>query len=92
VVSQNLFKRTDGKGRVAAYEILIATPSVRNLIREAKTHQISSTLQTSQQQGMISFDSHLAQLVRRKTVTKEEALTKALHAEAFNKEMQQVSR
>jgi twitching motility protein PilT len=89
VVSQNLFKRADGKGRVAAYEILIATPSVRNLIREAKTHQISSILQTSQQQGMISFDAHLAQLVKRKTVTKDEALTKALHTEAFNKEMQQ---
>jgi hypothetical protein len=40
---------------------------------------------------MISFDAHLAQLVRRKTVTKEEAITKALHAEAFSKEMQQVS-
>lgn len=91
VVSQNLLKRADGKGRVAAYEILIATPSVRNLIREAKTHQISSILQTSQQQGMISFDAHLAKLVKRKTVTKEEALPKALHADAFMKEMQQVS-
>lgn len=91
VVSQNLLKRADGKGRVAAYEILIATPSVRNLIREAKTHQISSILQTSQQQGMITFDAHLAKLVKRKTVTKEEALPKALHADAFMKEMQQVS-
>jgi twitching motility protein PilT len=88
VVSQNLLKRADGKGRVAAYEILIATPSVRNLIREAKTYQISSILQTSQQQGMISFDAHLAKLVKRKTVTKEEALPKALHADAFMKEMQ----
>ena len=90
VVSQNLLKRADGKGRVAAYEILIATPSVRNLIREAKTHQISSILQTSQQQGMISFDAHLAKLVKIRTVTKEEALPKALHADAFMKEMQQV--
>jgi twitching motility protein PilT len=91
VVSQNLLKRADGKGRIAAYEILIATPSVRNLIREAKTYQVSSILQTSQQQGMISFDAHLARLVKRKTVTKEEALPKALHADAFMKEMQQVS-
>jgi twitching motility protein PilT len=91
VVSQNLLKRADGKGRVAAYEVLIAIPSVRNLIREAKTYQISSILQTSQQQGMISFDAHLAKLVKRKTVTKEEALPKALHADAFMKEMQQVS-
>ncbi len=91
VVSQNLLKRADGRGRVAAYEILIATPSVRNLIREAKTHQIASILQTSQQHGMISFDAHLAKLVKRKNVSKEEALPKALHADAFIKEMQQLS-
>jgi len=90
VISQNLLKRNDGKGRVAAYEILIATPSVRNLIREAKTYQISSILQTSQQQGMISFDAHLAKLVKRRIVTKEEALPKAIQADAFMKEMQQV--
>lgn len=91
VVSQNLLKRADGKGRMAAYEILIATPSVRNLIREAKTYQISSILQTSQQQGMISFDACLAKMVRRRSVTKEEALPKALNAESFMKEMQQIS-
>jgi twitching motility protein PilT len=91
VVSQNLLKRADGKGRVTAYEILIATPSLRNLIREAKTHQISSILQTSQQLGMISFDTHLAKLVKRRIVTKEEALPKALHADAFLKEVQQIS-
>lgn len=92
VVSQNLLKRANGTGRVAAYEILIATPSLRNLIREAKTHQIPSILQTSQQQGMISFDAHLARLVKQRIVTKEEALPKALHAEAFLKEMQQITK
>ena len=91
VISQNLLKRSDGKGRVAAYEILIATPSVRNLIREAKTYQISSILQTSQQQGMISLDAHLAKLVKRRVVTKEEALPKAIQANSFMKEMQQIS-
>ncbi len=90
VISQNLLKRADGNGRIAAYEILIATPSVRNLIREAKTYQISSILQTSQQQGMISFDACLAKMVRRRSVTKEEALDKALNAESFMKEMQQI--
>ena len=90
VISQNLVKRSDGKGRVAAYEILIATPSVRNLIREAKTYQISSILQTSQQQGMIAFDANLAGLLKRRIVTKEEALPKAIQADAFIKEIQQV--
>lgn len=88
VISQNLLKRADGKGRVAAYEILIATPSVRNLIREAKTHQISSALQTSQQQGMIAFDACLANLVRKRIVVKEEALSKALNPDAFFKELE----
>ncbi|UCF71363.1 MAG: type IV pilus twitching motility protein PilT [candidate division WOR-3 bacterium] len=92
VISQNLLKRTDGKGRVAAYEILIATPSVRNLIREAKTHQISSALQTSQQYGMISFDACLANFVRKRTVTKEEALSKALNPETFIKELDLLSK
>jgi twitching motility protein PilT len=83
-------KRTDGKGRIAAYELLVATPSVRNLVREAKTHQIASILQTSQQLGMISFDAHLATLVKKNLVTKEEAESKALNPDAFHKEMEQL--
>lgn len=92
VISQNLLKRTDGKGRVAAYEILIATASVRNLIREAKTHQIASALQISQQQGMISFDACLANLVRKRIVGKEEALSKALNPDTFIKELEMLSK
>ena len=90
VISQNLVKRADGKGRISAYEILIATPPVRNLVREAKIYQISSILQTSQQHGMISFDAHLARLVKQKTVTQEEALPKALNTETFLKEIRQI--
>lgn len=89
VISQNLLKRTDGNGRVAAYEILVATPPLRNLIRDAKTHQIASILQTSQQHGMISFDACLADMVKRKIVTKEEAESKALNPDTFHKEMEQ---
>lgn len=92
IISQNLLKRTDGKGRVAAYEILIATPPVRNLIREAKTHQIASILQSSQQQGMISFDACLAKFVKRKIVTMKEAESKALNRETFRKEIEQTSK
>ena len=92
VISQNLLKRADHNGRVAAYEILIATPPIRNLIREAKTHQIASALQISQQQGMISFDACLANLVKRRIVTKEEALPKALKPDTFIKEVNLLSR
>lgn len=92
IVSQNLLKRIDGKDRVAAYEILIVTPPVRNLIREAKTHQIASILQSSQQQGMISFDACLAKFVKRKIVTMKEAESKALNRETFRKEIEQTSK
>ncbi len=89
IISQNLLKRADGNGRVAAYEILVATPPLRNLIRDAKTYQIASILQTSQQHGMISFDACLADMVKRKIVTKEEAESKALNPDTFHKEMEQ---
>lgn len=91
IISQNLLKRLDGKGRVAVYEILVTTGGVRNLIREAKTHQLLSILQTSQQQGMITFDACLANFVKRKIVALKEAELKALNPDAFRKEMEQVS-
>lgn len=92
IISQNLLKRADGKGRVAAYEILIATAPVRNLIREAKTHQLASILQSSQQQGMISFDACLANFVKRRVVTMEEAESKALNRDTFRKELEQTTK
>jgi twitching motility protein PilT len=77
VISQTLVRRADGKGRVAAFETLVAIPSVRNLIREAKTHQIASMIQTGSRQGMITLDQSLANLVKNKLVTYEDALGKA---------------
>jgi len=91
ILSQNLLKKVDGTGRIAAYEILTATGGVRNLIREAKTHQLLSVLQTSQQQGMITFDACLANFVKRKIVLLKEAELKALNPDAFHKEMEQMS-
>lgn len=91
IIAQDLLKCADDKGRVAAYEILITIPSLRNLIREGKTHQISSILQTSQQTGMISFDACLANFVRNGTVTQEDAESKALNHDTFRKEMEQAS-
>jgi twitching motility protein PilT len=64
VVTQQLLPTADGSGRVVAAEVLVPTPAVRNLIREGKTHQIYSAIQTSAASGMQTMDSHLAQLVR----------------------------
>ena len=66
VVSQTLFKRVDVKGRVAALEILICTPAVRNLIRESKTYQILSAMQTGKKYGMQTLDDAIEELLSRK--------------------------
>jgi twitching motility protein PilT len=83
VVSQTLVKRAGGKGRVAAFETLVAIPSVRNLIREAKTHQIASMIQTGSRQGMMTLDQSLANLVKNKQVTYDDALAKASNVIEF---------
>jgi twitching motility protein PilT len=70
IVTQQLLPTADGSGRIAACEVLGMTPAVRNLIREGKTHQIYSVLQTSGAAGMQSMDSALAQLVRQGKITR----------------------
>jgi len=73
VISQNLVRRKDGGGRVAAFETLVAIPSIRNLIRESKTFQIGSMIQTGSKQGMMTLDQYLAQLVKKGIVDKQDA-------------------
>jgi twitching motility protein PilT len=85
VVCQQLVKTADGKGRVVACEIMIATPAIRNLIREGKTHQIYSALQAGAKHGMQTMDSHLAQLVKQGRITYDAALEKCHHVEDFNR-------
>ncbi len=77
VVCQQLLQRADGMGRVAAREVLITTPAIANLIREGKTHQIYSALETGAKFGMVSMDKYLAGLVQYSYVTMEEALARA---------------
>jgi twitching motility protein PilT len=77
VISQTLVKRSDGNGRVAAFETLVAVPAIRNLIREAKTFQIGSMIQTGLKQGMMTLDQYLAGLVKKGLVSIEEAESKA---------------
>jgi twitching motility protein PilT len=77
VIAQVLFKRIDRKGRVVALEILIANPAVRNLIREAKTHQIPSMIQTGKKYGMILLDDSIMTLYTKGMISAEEAYAKA---------------
>ena len=83
VISQTLCKTKDGAGRVAAHEIMIGTPAIRNLIREAKVAQMYSTIQTSQSVGMQTLDQNLMELVKRNVITNAEARTKAVSKESF---------
>ncbi len=77
VVAQVLFKRIDMKGRCAALEILIGTPAVRNLIREAKTHQIPSMIQTGKRYGMQLLDDAVMDLLNKGWIGADEAYMKA---------------
>ena len=83
VISQTLCKTKDGNGRVAAHEIMIGTPAIRNLIREAKVAQMYSTIQTSQGVGMQTLDQNLMELVKRNVITNAEARTKAVSKDSF---------
>lgn len=85
VVCQTLCKRSHGTGRVVATEVMIATPAVRNLIREGKTHQIYSAMQAGAQQGMHTLDQHLADLVRAHKITYEVGLEKCHNTEDYNR-------
>src|SRR4051812_47826984 len=73
VVTQQLLPTADGSGRVAACEVLVATPGVRNLIREGKTHQVYSVMQTGSQHGMQTMDAALAELARKGEITRSVA-------------------
>jgi len=81
VVSQVLLPRIDTFGRAAAREIMIVTPAIANLIREGKTHQIYTAIETGSKFGMISLDKALVELLKQNIITLEDALTKANNAD-----------
>ncbi len=78
VISQTLLKKIGG-GRVAAHEIMIGTPAIRNLIREDKVAQMYSAIQTGQNVGMQTLDQNLKGLLASGVVSKDEAMRKAAH-------------
>ena len=83
VISQTLCKTKDGSGRVAAHEIMIGTPAIRNLIRESKVAQMYSAIQTGQGFGMQTLDQNLQDLWRRNVITVDEARGKAANKDNF---------
>ena len=87
VVSQQLLKKADGSGRVAALEILFANNAVRNLIRESKTYQISSVMQTNRRAGMQTMDDALYDLYMRKLIDGDNAVTYAQDPVSMNKKV-----
>jgi twitching motility protein PilT len=87
ILAQQLLSKYGGQGRVPAVELLVVNAAVRNLIREGKTHQIYSTMETAGEQGMQTMDKALASLVRRGLVSHEEASTRALDLDNFNRWM-----
>ena len=83
VVAQTLLPDLDEKGRVPALEIMVANPAIRNLIREGKAYQISSTIQISKKDGMQSLDQSLKDLLMEGKISQEDALKKAVDKKAF---------
>ncbi|WP_304512087.1 type IV pilus twitching motility protein PilT [Demequina salsinemoris] len=85
VLCQALLPRADGPGRAVAVEVMFATPGIRNLIREGKTHQIHTSLQSGADKGMQTMDQHLAELVREGAVHYDYAVEIAHSVEEFNR-------
>jgi twitching motility protein PilT len=89
VISQILLVRADGPGRVAAFEIMISTPSIQALIRDNKTYRITSDIQTGSKYGMITLDAHLMALYQAGQVTYEDLITKAQDPETIVQKLQE---
>jgi len=92
VVSQQLVPHAAGVGRVPSVEILIATPAIRNLIREGKTHQIYNAIQTGSKLGMQTMEQSLFELVQSKMVTADEALAHTMHPDDFKRMVENTRR
>jgi len=85
IISQQLLRRANNSGRVAAFEIMIATPAIRNLVREGKTYQIQTNIQTGMKFGMQSMDNSLLELYSKKTISREVILTQAIDIDFVKK-------
>lgn len=87
IISQQLVPTADGKGRVAAFEVMYANSAIRNLIREAKPHQIPSIIQTSRAVGMLTMDDALAELYDQRKITRDDAISFAQDKSSLKKRL-----
>ncbi len=85
VISQQLLPLADGSGRTVAAEVLVVTPAARNLIREGKTHQLATVIQTGQKHGMVQMDQALAALCRHGMITVETAMQRAIDVDELTR-------
>lgn len=85
IITQQLLPRSDGKGRIAAFEVMVATPAIRNLIREDKIHQIETAMQTGAKYKMQTMDSALLNLYKNGSITKDTAISRAVSSEEIKK-------
>jgi len=87
VISQQLLLKASGTGRIGAYEVMVATPAIRNLIREGKNHQIDTSIQTGGALGMHTMDTSLINLYKRGEITKETAISQAYNIDEVRKKI-----
>ena len=85
VVSQTLFSRIDRPGMVPAIEIMLCTPAVRNIIREARTFEIPNVIETNRRLGMISLDNAIAELFLNGMISREDAIAQSSHPEKLER-------
>lgn len=90
VIAQQLLVRADGQGRIVAVEILIGTTALANLIREGKTHQIPSLIQTGRRDGMQTMDQAILELLRSKQITPQEAYRKAVDKDIYRQYLERL--
>lgn len=87
IISQQIVPTADGKGRVAAFEIMMATPAVRNLIREGKTHQLQTVIETGAKYEMQTMDSNLLRLYKERVITRETLIKYSVDLDFVNKQI-----
>jgi twitching motility protein PilT len=90
VIAQQLLVRADGKGRVVAAEILVGTTALSNLIREGKTYQIPSLIQTGRREGMQTMDQAILELLRSRQITPQEAYRKAIDKDTYRQHLERL--
>lgn len=85
IISQQLLAKVDGSGRIAAFEVMVTTPAIRNLIREEKSHQIDTAIQTGGKYGMETMDNSILELYKKGIISKDTALNQAFNLDIMKR-------